>query len=108
MLPDGTRSVALVHRLMRDFMRRHAGKIILAFVCMGLAAASTAARAWLMEPVLDRIFVARDASLLFAIGAVALALALRKGFADYGENGADDPGQSARHRRCPDRAFRAG
>jgi subfamily B ATP-binding cassette protein MsbA len=86
MLPDGTRSAALVHRLMRDFMRRHAGKIVLAFVCMGLAAASTAARAWLMEPVLDRIFVARDASLLFAIGAVALALALLKGLADYGEN----------------------
>ena len=53
---------------------------------MGLAAVSTAARAWLMEPVLDRIFVARDASLLFAIGAVALALALVKGLADYGEN----------------------
>jgi subfamily B ATP-binding cassette protein MsbA len=52
---------------------------------MGLAAASTAGRAWLMEPVLDRIFVAREGSLLLLIAGGALALALVKGLADYGE-----------------------
>ncbi len=79
-------SLALVRRLVRDFMRRHAGKIALALVCMAVAAASTAVRAWLMEPVLDRIFVAHDASLLLLIAGAALALALAKGIADYGEN----------------------
>jgi subfamily B ATP-binding cassette protein MsbA len=52
---------------------------------MGLAAGSTAGRAWLMEPVLDRIFVAREGSLLLLIAGGALALALVKGLADYGE-----------------------
>ncbi len=81
----GGRSAALVWRLARDFMRLHVRRIVLAFLLMGLAAGSTAGRAWLMEPVLDRIFVAREASLLPMIAGGALALALVKGLADYGE-----------------------
>src|SRR5439155_803632 len=67
------------------FMRPHIRRILFAFVLMGLAAGSTAGRAWLMEPVLDRIFVAREGSLLLLIAGGALALALVKGLADYGE-----------------------
>ena len=80
------RSAALVHRLVRDFVRRHTGKIIIAFLCMGLAAGSTAIRAWLMQPVLDRVFVDRDQSILLLISGAALALAAVKGIADYGVN----------------------
>src|SRR5215472_4667460 len=78
-------TLALVRRLARDFIRRHTGRIVLAFVCMGIAAGSTALRAWLMQPMLDRIFVAREGSLLLAIAGAALALALIKGLADYSE-----------------------
>src|ERR1700751_4937785 len=81
----GARSAALVCRLARDFMRPHARRIALAFLLMGVAAGSTASRAWLMEPVLDRIFVGRDGSLLLLIAGGALALALVKGLADYGD-----------------------
>ncbi len=84
-LGRGGRSAALVRRLAGDFMRPHAGRIALAFLLMGLAAGSTAGRAWLMQPVLDRIFVAREGSLLLLIAGGALALALVKGLADYGE-----------------------
>jgi ATP-binding cassette, subfamily B, bacterial MsbA len=84
-LGSGGRSAALVWRLARDFMRPHFPRIVLAFLLMGLAAASTAGRAWLMEPVLDRIFVAREGSLLLLIAGGALVLALVKGLADYGE-----------------------
>jgi subfamily B ATP-binding cassette protein MsbA len=83
---DRMRSAALVHRLVRDFVRRHTGKIAVAFICMGLAAGSTAVRAWLMQPVLDRVFVDRDASILLLISAAALGLAAVKGIADYGVN----------------------
>jgi ATP-binding cassette, subfamily B, bacterial MsbA len=84
-LARGGRSAALVARLVRDFIRPHAKRIVLAFVLMGLAAGSTAGRAWLMQPVLDRIFVAREGSLLLLIAGGALALALVKGLADYGQ-----------------------
>jgi subfamily B ATP-binding cassette protein MsbA len=84
-LKDGTHSFALVRRLTRDFIARHIGKLALAFVCMGVAAASTALRAWLMEPVLDRIFVGREESLLLLLGGAALVLAIVKSLADYGD-----------------------
>jgi ATP-binding cassette, subfamily B, bacterial MsbA len=84
-LGGGGRSAALVGRLTRDFMRPHASRIMLAFLLMGVAAGSTAGRAWLMEPVLDRIFVARESALLLLIAGGALALALTKGLADYGQ-----------------------
>jgi subfamily B ATP-binding cassette protein MsbA len=83
-LGGGGRSAALVWRLARDFMRPHGKRIVLAFLLMGLAAGSTAGRAWLMQPVLDRIFVAREGSLLLLIAGAALALAVGKGLADYG------------------------
>src|SRR5215831_1385155 len=83
-LGSNGRSAALVWRLARDFMRPHGKRVGLAFLLMGLAAASTAGRAWLMQPVLDRIFVAREGSLLLLIAGAALVLALAKGLADYG------------------------
>jgi ATP-binding cassette, subfamily B, bacterial MsbA len=84
-LGKGGRSTELMRRLAHDFMRPHAKSIVVAFVLMGLAAGSTAGRAWLMEPVLDRIFVAREGSLLWLIAGGALVLAIVKGLADYGE-----------------------
>ena len=83
-LAEHAHSVTLVVRLARDFMRPHARRIALAALLMGLAAASTALRAWLMQPVLDRIFVGRDGSLLWLLAGTALALAVAKGVCDYG------------------------
>jgi subfamily B ATP-binding cassette protein MsbA len=83
-LGKGAHSVALVVRLVRTFMRPHAKRLALAALLMGVAAASTASRAWLMQPVLDRIFVARDGSLLWLLAGGALALAVVKGICDYG------------------------
>jgi ATP-binding cassette, subfamily B, bacterial MsbA len=77
-------SVTLVVRLAREFMRPHVRRIALAALLMGLAAASTALRAWLMQPVLDRIFVGRDGSLLWLLAGLALTLAVAKGLCDYG------------------------
>ena len=76
---------SLVWRLVRDFMRPHTMRVALAFVLMGVAAGSTAVRAWLMQPVLDRVFVGRDGSWLLPIAVAALVIALLKGGADYGE-----------------------
>ena len=84
------RSAVLVRRLVRDFIWRHWRRIALALLCMGVAGGSTALRAWLMEPVLDRIFIARDSSLLLLLAGAALALALVKSLADYGQTRADE------------------
>jgi subfamily B ATP-binding cassette protein MsbA len=83
-LDEQARSVTLVVRLAREFMRPHARRLALAALLMGLAAASTALRAWLMQPVLDRIFVGHDGSLLWLLAGLALILAVAKGLCDYG------------------------
>ena len=77
--------MALVRRLTRQFIARHTGTIVLAFVCMGVGGGSTALRAWLMQPALDRIFIGHEANLLVAIAVAALLLAIVKGLADYGD-----------------------
>ena len=82
-LGNGAYSVALVVRLAHAFMRPHAKRLALAAALMGVAAASTASRAWLTQPVLDRIFVARDGSLLWLLAGGALVLAVIKGLCDY-------------------------
>jgi subfamily B ATP-binding cassette protein MsbA len=81
----GAPTIALVRRLTKEFIARHTGTIALAFACMGIGAGSTALRAWLMLPMLDRIFVGHDSGLLLMIAGAALALAIVKGTADYGD-----------------------
>jgi subfamily B ATP-binding cassette protein MsbA len=71
---------------MREFLRPYGGHMTLALLCMGVVAASTAANAWLLQPMLDRIFVDRDASLLYIIPAAVVALAFTKGVAAYGQS----------------------
>ncbi|HLY44442.1 MAG TPA: ABC transporter transmembrane domain-containing protein [Stellaceae bacterium] len=82
---QGARSSVLVRRLVHEFIGRHARSIALAFVCMAIGGGSTALRAWLMQPVLDRIFIARDSSLLLLLAGAALLVAIVKGTADYAE-----------------------
>jgi len=76
---------SLVLRLLRTEIRPHAGRIALAFACMALGAAATAGTAWLMEPVLNDIFVAKDAGLLLLLPAAVVALFAIKALAGFGE-----------------------
>lgn len=81
---DGShRTLPLVDRLVREFLRPYLGRMVLALACMGLMAGATAANAWLMEPMLDRVFVAHDERLLLLIPLAVIVLALVKGLTNY-------------------------
>jgi subfamily B ATP-binding cassette protein MsbA len=73
----------LVRRLVGEFLRPHLGRMALSFLAMAIVAGATAANAWLMEPMLDRVFVARDERLLLVIPVAVIVLALLKGGANY-------------------------
>ena len=75
----------LLRRLVGQFLRPHLGRVGLALIAMGLVAATTAANAWLMQPMLDRVFVAKDERLLLIIPAAVVVLALVKGLANYAQ-----------------------
>jgi len=82
--PDAASSRALVGRLLHAFIRPYLGRLLLAMLCMGLVAGATAANAWLMQPVLDDVFLRRDATMLYLVPAAVVAIALIKGAASYG------------------------
>ena len=73
----------LVRRLLRERMRVYFVPIAAAMVCMAVVAATTAGTAWLIEPALDKIFLARDQELLYLIPVAILVLALCGGGGSY-------------------------
>ena len=70
---------------MRDHVRPHLGRLLLAVLCMALAAGSTAALAYLMEPVLDEIFLEKDRTLLIVVPIAVIGITLIRGAATYGQ-----------------------
>jgi ATP-binding cassette, subfamily B, bacterial MsbA len=76
---------ALVGRLLDRHVRRHWRRLALAAICMALTAAATAFNAWMMEPVLDKVFVERNTAMLYLIPAAVVLAALIKGLSSYGQ-----------------------
>ena len=73
----------LVSRLLRDRVRGYFVEIAGALIGMAAVAAATAGTAWLIEPALDKIFIARDQETLYLVPVAILALALIGGGAFY-------------------------
>jgi ATP-binding cassette, subfamily B, bacterial MsbA len=78
-------TAALMSRLLRKQVRPHAGRLLLAALFMAIVAGATAGNAWILEPVLDKVFVAKDRQLLWWIVVGVLGLAVIKGFATYAQ-----------------------
>ena len=81
--PESTRH--LLVRLVRDHVRPHLGRLLLAGLLMAIAAGATAALAYLMEPVLDEIFLEKDRTLLIVVPVLVLVITLIRGAATYGQ-----------------------
>ncbi len=76
------RSFPLLKRLWGTFVRPHAAWLALAGVAMAVVAAMTALTAWLMDPVVNEVFVERNEATLWLIGgAVVATFALKSGAA---------------------------
>ncbi len=75
-----------MRRLVRDEVRPYVGRLALAVALMAIAAAATAASAWLMQPVLDQVFARQDARMLVLMPLAVIAVFAIKGLASYGQN----------------------
>jgi len=75
----------LLSRLLRENVRPYFGRLAAAALCMALVAGATAMNAWLMEPMLDQVFVEKNREMLYLIPAVVVGVALVKGFSTYGQ-----------------------
>ena len=72
-------------RLVRDFVKPYIGRLLLAGLCMAVAAGATAALAYLMEPVLDKVFIERDRQMLILVPVAVVFVTLIKGAATFGQ-----------------------
>jgi subfamily B ATP-binding cassette protein MsbA len=70
---------------MADALYPYRGKVVLALLCMALVAATTSATAWLMQPIINQIFVNQNRAMLFPVGGAVLATFFLKGMANYGQ-----------------------
>ena len=73
----------ILKRLLNTYVKKHYKKILISIVCMVLVAAATATNAWLMQPVLDDIFIKKNKDLIIIIPTVILTIAFIKGVASY-------------------------
>jgi subfamily B ATP-binding cassette protein MsbA len=73
----------LMARLWRECIRNYVWWLVLAVVFMAIMAGATALSAWLMKPVVNEIFIARDRNMLWLIGAAVLATFFVKGLSSY-------------------------
>lgn len=76
----------LMRRLWRDAIHNYFGRIVLAVLFMSVMAGTNAFSAYLMKPIVDDVFVAKNESMLWPIGLMVLATFLVKGVANYGQS----------------------
>ena len=72
-------------RLVR-YLKPYQVRLIAAFVCSGMVAASAGAYAWLVKPVLDEIFINKNETLLLALPLALFAVSVLKSAFSYGQN----------------------
>jgi ATP-binding cassette, subfamily B, bacterial MsbA len=75
----------LFARLFRDHIRHYRGYLLLAVLAMMVAAGATAGFAKLIEPILDDIFIAKNAAALWPIALAVVGVFVLRGLANYAE-----------------------
>lgn len=76
-------TLGLLKRLFFNYVQRHKIKLIISIFCMVIVAASTAINAWMMQPVLDEIFINKNKTLIIIIPIAIIIIAIVKGTASY-------------------------
>ncbi len=79
-------STTLAKRLIAGHVRPHWRSLALAALLMAVVAVATAASAWLFQPAIDEVFIARDQSMLYLVPLAIALVAGAKGLAAFGQN----------------------
>ena len=73
----------LLKRLFKNYVKKHHSKLTISIICMIVVAAATALNAWMMQPVLDEIFINKNQTLIVLIPIAVILIATMKGLASY-------------------------
>lgn len=89
MLEDNNKydnSKYLVKRLFSGHLRKHLPKLVIAIICMFIVASTTASQAYIMQHIIDDIFLNKNIQMLTIISVAVLIIFCLKGFAIFGQN----------------------
>jgi len=78
-------SYQLLLRLMRSELPKHKFKLTIAIICMVIAAATTAATAYLIDPAIKEIFINKDETLLYVLPVIIMAVSFLRGLSTFGQ-----------------------
>ncbi len=84
-LPTSLSNAQLLRRLFRDYISHYRNTIILAVCCMVVAALSVAANAYMLQPVLDDIFLKKDETMLYILPGLVVLVGIIGAAANYGQ-----------------------
>ena len=76
---------ALTRRILSGYVRPHVWKIIGGLACMAVMAVSIGAFTQLIKPIINDIFIEKQANMLVPVGLAALIIFMSKGLATYGQ-----------------------
>ena len=75
-----------IYKRLFGLVKPHWNRLLLAMICMGLVAAATSLIAFLMKPLLDEVFIARDLKKLHVIPSLVILVYLLKGVFYFGQS----------------------
>jgi subfamily B ATP-binding cassette protein MsbA len=75
----------LIYRLYKDALRKHILLFVLSFSCMAVLAAMASAYTYLMGPLVDKVFIGGNATLLWLIGGGVAAIFVIRSAATYAQ-----------------------
>ena len=84
--PKDFRSFTLYKRLIREYVLPYRSVILISIVGMLLVAGSTSGQAYIIQHVIDDIFVRKDGALLVIIALAIMLLAALNALGDYGQS----------------------
>ncbi|WP_068312277.1 ABC transporter ATP-binding protein [Polycladidibacter hongkongensis] len=84
-LSDPDAALSLIVRLLKENFANYRVQYALAFLLMACAAGASAASAKIMKDIINEVFIAKDAQMVYIISASVLAIFTIKGLATYGQ-----------------------
>jgi subfamily B ATP-binding cassette protein MsbA len=75
----------LLRRLFRESVLPYSGYLVVAVFCMSIVAGMTAVSAWLLDPVVNKVFVQHDRAMLWTIGGAVFGVFALKSAASYAQ-----------------------
>ena len=80
------KTIPILKRLIKQYIAAHKRNLFIAIFCMVLVAAATAANAWMMQPVLDKVFLNKDENMLFLVPIAVFSIGIISAIGNYGQS----------------------